>query len=76
MIRNKIALVYASLLKLDYTTGWPSAWRDLVGLLDRGPGLVDMFLRVLAIFDQEVVADEVLRTAEDLCVREHLLAGS
>eukprot|EP00747_Dinoflagellata_sp_TGD_P031985 gnl/TRDRNA2_/TRDRNA2_135663_c0_seq1.p1 gnl/TRDRNA2_/TRDRNA2_135663_c0~~gnl/TRDRNA2_/TRDRNA2_135663_c0_seq1.p1 ORF type:complete len:1053 (-),score=204.75 gnl/TRDRNA2_/TRDRNA2_135663_c0_seq1:92-3157(-) len=65
VVRNKIALVYVGLIRLDYPAGWPSAWTDLIALLERGPNMVDMFLRVLAVFDQEVVTDEVPRSAED-----------
>lgn len=64
-IRNKVALVYVVLLKFDYPANWPSAWKDLVGLLEKGPALVDMYLRILATFDQEVVSDEVPRSPED-----------
>ncbi|CAK0865776.1 unnamed protein product, partial [Prorocentrum cordatum] len=53
VIRNKIALVYVWLLRTDYPAGWPTGWKDLVSLLDKGPALVDMFLRILAVFDQE-----------------------
>lgn len=65
VIRNKIALVYVGLLRMDYPAGWPTGWKDLVSLLDKGPALVDMFLRILAVFDQEVVTDEVPRSVED-----------
>jgi len=65
IIRNKVALVYVGLLKAEYPERWPSAWRDLVGLLEKGPNLVDMLLRVLATFDQEVVSEEVPRSTED-----------
>mmetsp|Transcript_73561 Transcript_73561/g.157660 ORF Transcript_73561/g.157660 Transcript_73561/m.157660 type:complete len:1027 (-) Transcript_73561:37-3117(-) len=68
VVRNKLALVYVGLLKWDYLAGWSSGWRDLLSMLEKGPNLVDMFLRVLVTFDQEVVSDEVPRTAED---RQH-----
>ena len=28
-IRNKVALVYVVLLKLDYPGAWPTGWKDL-----------------------------------------------
>jgi len=65
VLKNKVALTYALLLKGDYPANCPTGWRDLVSLLECGPNMVDMFLRVLAIFDQEVVSDEVPRSAED-----------
>mmetsp|Transcript_65594 Transcript_65594/g.212299 ORF Transcript_65594/g.212299 Transcript_65594/m.212299 type:complete len:1030 (+) Transcript_65594:63-3152(+) len=64
-IRNKIALVYAGLVKSDYPSSWPTAWTDLISFLDKGPHLIDMFLRVLTTFDQEVISEEVLRTPEE-----------
>eukprot|EP00439_Symbiodinium_sp_Y106_P019335 s6460_g2.t1 len=65
VVKNKVALVYAGLIKFDYPAQWPSAWQDLIGLMDLGLPLVDFFLRVLAIFDQEVVNDDVARSNED-----------
>jgi len=65
VLRNKIALVYVALLKTDYPCDWPSAWTDLIALLEKGPNLVDLFLRVLTTFDQEVVSDEVPRSPEE-----------
>ncbi|CAE7540246.1 XPOT [Symbiodinium pilosum] len=65
VVKNKVALVYAGLVKFDYPSSWPTAWQDLIGLMDAGLPLVDFFLRVLAIFDQEVVNDEVPRSNED-----------
>jgi len=65
VVKNKVALTYALLLKWDYPANCPTGWRDLVSLLERGPNMVDLFLRVLAVFDQEVVNDDVPRSAED-----------
>ncbi|CAE8636508.1 unnamed protein product, partial [Polarella glacialis] len=65
VVRNKVALIYVGLLKCDYPMSWPTGWKDLVALLDRGQNLVDFFLRVLATFDQEVISDEVPRGPEE-----------
>lgn len=64
-VRNKLALVYVGLLARDYPTRWPSAWTDLLVLLDTGPALVDMFLRICTIFDQELISEEVPRSEEE-----------
>mmetsp|Transcript_29813 Transcript_29813/g.55032 ORF Transcript_29813/g.55032 Transcript_29813/m.55032 type:complete len:1030 (+) Transcript_29813:29-3118(+) len=64
-IRNKIALVYVGLLKADYPAAWPGGWRDLIALLDSGPILLDLFLKVLVIFDQEVLSHEAPRNEEE-----------
>ena len=65
VVKNKLALVYAGLVRLDYPQNWPSAWQELMSLMEKGLPLVDFFLRVLAIFDQEVMSDEVQRSNED-----------
>lgn len=65
VVKNKIALIYAGLVRFDYPGNWPSAWQELIGLMEQGLPLVDFFLRVLAIFDQEVISDEVQRSQED-----------
>lgn len=65
VVKNKLALIYAGLVRLDYPANWPNAWQELIGLMDQGLPLVDFFLRVLAIFDQEVISDEVQRSNED-----------
>eukprot|EP00930_Biecheleria_cincta_P056989 TRINITY_DN42_c0_g2_i1.p1 TRINITY_DN42_c0_g2~~TRINITY_DN42_c0_g2_i1.p1 ORF type:complete len:1022 (-),score=209.04 TRINITY_DN42_c0_g2_i1:50-3115(-) len=65
VVRNKLAIVYVVLLRLDYLASWRTGWRELVALLDKGPNLVDFFLRVLAIFDQEVISDEVPKSSEE-----------
>eukprot|EP00434_Breviolum_minutum_P028536 symbB.v1.2.025243.t2/scaffold2441.1/size78965/1 len=73
VVKNKLALVYAGLVRLDYPQNWPSAWQELMSLMEKGCAgrsggkapLVDFFLRVLAIFDQEVMSDEVQRSNED-----------
>lgn len=72
LIQNKLALVYVGLLKFDYPAQWPSAWTDIIGLLEKGPNLVELFLRILATFDQEVVSEESLRTQEDR-QRSHMI---
>merc|ERR1719506_2231550 len=64
-IQNKIALVYVSLMRLDYPTAWPTAWQDLIALLDQGRNIVEIFVRIQSIFDQEVVSDEVPRDNEE-----------
>ncbi|CAJ1374295.1 unnamed protein product [Effrenium voratum] len=65
VVKNKVALIYVGLARLDYPASWATAWQDLMGLMDKGLPLVDFFLRVLAIFDQEVISDEVQRSQED-----------
>lgn len=68
VVRNKVALVYVGLLGWDYPAHWPSGWTDLIALLEKGPALVDLFLRILATFDQEVISDEVPRSQELSCL--------
>ena len=32
VVKNKLALLYAGLARLDYPDNWPSAWQDDVAL--------------------------------------------
>lgn len=72
VVKNQIALVYVRLLKWSYPDQWPTAWKDILGLLEKGPSLVDMFLRILDSFDQEVVSDEVSRLPEERQRSHHI----
>mmetsp|Transcript_5394 Transcript_5394/g.13049 ORF Transcript_5394/g.13049 Transcript_5394/m.13049 type:complete len:1005 (+) Transcript_5394:65-3079(+) len=65
MIRNKVALICSLLLKCDYPEAWPGAWQDLAVPLSKGPTMIDLFLRVMMVFDEEVVSDEVVRSQEE-----------
>ena len=59
-IKNYLGLIYVGLLRWDYPSEWPTAWTDFIELLSSGVHLIDMFLRVLVIFDEEIVAEDAL----------------
>eukprot|EP00929_Paragymnodinium_shiwhaense_P098233 TRINITY_DN59749_c0_g1_i1.p1 TRINITY_DN59749_c0_g1~~TRINITY_DN59749_c0_g1_i1.p1 ORF type:complete len:1037 (+),score=228.11 TRINITY_DN59749_c0_g1_i1:43-3153(+) len=65
VVRNKVALVYVGLMKQDYPEVWPGGWQELLAMLDKGPAVVDMLLRILATFDDEVTNEEAPRTSEE-----------
>lgn len=53
-VKNKLAVLFVRLLKHDYPERWPTFFHDFLGILTKGPQVVDVFLRVLKIIDEEV----------------------
>lgn len=45
----------------EYPQKWPSFWKDLLGLLPQGPGVVDMFCRILVAIDDDVISLDISR---------------
>jgi hypothetical protein len=39
----------------DYPSAWPSFFADFLGMLDKGPEVIDVFVRLLKILDEDVV---------------------
>jgi hypothetical protein len=69
-IVNRITVVLGLLIQADYPKKWPTAFDELLPALEEGPDLVDIFLRVLVVIDQEVRCWVVTgqRGAFNLCV--------
>eukprot|EP00850_Spirogloea_muscicola_P015251 SM000115S23930 [mRNA] locus=s115:316090:322671:+ [translate_table: standard] len=67
-LRNKLAQVIVRLIRSYYPAEWPSAFLDLLGLLERGPAVVDMFSRIMATLDEELISLDYARSAEDNAV--------
>ena len=63
MVRTEAAV----LLQNEYPDKWPSFWKDLLGMLPEGPGVVDMFCRILNAIDDDVISLDISR-----CVRAHV----
>jgi Exportin 1-like protein len=40
---------------------WPSAFQDLLRLLPLGPGMADMFCRLLVSIDEDIISLEISR---------------
>ncbi len=60
--RNKFAQILVLLFAREFLTTWPTFFDDLIALLDQGPPLVDMFLRVTLTIDEELIARTMART--------------
>ncbi|ELR25264.1 Exportin 1like protein [Acanthamoeba castellanii str. Neff] len=64
-IKNKLAYILVLFFKQDYLAQWPTFFSELFGLLQLGPVVIDMFLRIIKTIDEEVVSVEVQRSAEE-----------
>jgi hypothetical protein len=58
---NKIAHVLALIFKREYITQWQSFFSDLLSLLENGPSMADLVLRVCTTIHEEIVAREINR---------------
>lgn len=47
----------------EYPDKWPTFWKDLLGILPEGPGVVDMFCRILTAIDDDVISLDISRCA-------------
>lgn len=45
----------------EYPDKWPSFWKELLGMLPEGPGVVDMFCRILSAIDDDVISLDISR---------------
>ena len=64
-VRNKLAQIVVLIIYLEYPSGWPSIFVDLVQAVDKGPPWVDMMCRVFSTLDDEVISLDYPRTSED-----------
>lgn len=60
-IKTKLCTVFVNIVKHDYPTRWPTFFTDFLSLLDKGPEVIDVFVRLLNVLDEEVVDDEAQR---------------
>ena len=49
-------------LQIEYPSEWPSFFHDLLGMLSKGPPLVDMFCRIMTAVDEDVISLEINRS--------------
>ena len=68
-IRNKLCVIVVLLFKRHFQQ-WESFFDDLLSLLDNtdDKSRIELFLRLCATIDEEIVAREALQTAEDASV--------
>jgi hypothetical protein len=64
-LANKVAQVYALLMRHEYPDLWPHALTALLSHLQMGEDVIDMFLRVLRAVDAEIINVECHRSPRD-----------
>eukprot|EP00923_Selenidium_pygospionis_P028605 GHVN01051297.1.p1 GENE.GHVN01051297.1~~GHVN01051297.1.p1 ORF type:complete len:1237 (+),score=285.00 GHVN01051297.1:110-3820(+) len=64
-IKNKLALLYVLLVKIDYLDLWGSALTDLITIMGFSHAAVDMYLRILWTLDQEIAAEDIQKSEHD-----------
>jgi len=70
-IKTKLSVCLVNIIIHDFPQRWPKFFTDFFSMLDKGPEVVDMFLRVLKTIDQDIVTrdpkwgiDEQKRSAQ------------
>lgn len=65
-LRNKLAQALVALVKMEYPAAWPGFFRELVAAANAGgPGLADMFARIMVAVDEDVISLDIPRCADD-----------
>jgi hypothetical protein len=65
-VKNKLALVIGLLIQADYPDRWPTAFDDFLSAVGGGSVLlIEMFLRVLTVLDEEVVQSTVNSSSDN-----------
>jgi len=54
-LQNKLCAIFVHIVMHDYPSAWPSFFADFLGMLDKGPEVIDVFVRLLKILDEDVV---------------------
>ncbi|WIA12173.1 hypothetical protein OEZ85_012245 [Tetradesmus obliquus] len=71
-LRNKLAQAIVAVVKREYPALWPSFFRELVAAAGSGPGLADMFGRIMVAVDEDVISLDIPRSAEETKLSMHL----
>jgi len=71
-LRNKLAQTLVSIVQLEYPTVWPSFFRDLIAAAAQGPGLADMFCRILVSIDEDIISLEIPRSQAESKLSMHV----
>lgn len=64
-VLNKLALVFVLMVRADFPHTWPGAFADLRAALGEHEATLDLYLRVLGLLDDEVVAYNTQRPQEE-----------
>ncbi|KAH7291557.1 hypothetical protein KP509_29G021800 [Ceratopteris richardii] len=67
-VKNKLAQIIVILICIDYPSGWSSVFLDLLSFLSKGPGVLDMFCRVMNTLDEEVISLDYSRKPEEVLI--------
>jgi exportin-T len=67
-LRNKLAQTIVAVVKCEYPAVWPSFFRELVAAAASGPGLADMFVRILVSVDEDVISLDIPRCVPCSCM--------
>eukprot|EP00878_Enallax_costatus_P021623 GHUV01022908.1.p1 GENE.GHUV01022908.1~~GHUV01022908.1.p1 ORF type:complete len:615 (+),score=214.70 GHUV01022908.1:523-2367(+) len=71
-LRNKLAQAIVAIVKREYPAVWPGFFRELVAAAGSGPGLTDMFVRIMVAVDEDVISLDIPRSAEETKLSMHL----
>ena len=71
-LRNKLAQALVAVVQFEYPAAWPTFFRDLIAAARQGPGLADMFCRVMASVDEDVISLEIARSADEAKLSMHV----
>jgi hypothetical protein len=66
-LRNKLAQAIVAVVKREYPAVWPGFFRELVAAAGSGPGLADMFARIMVAVDEDVISLDIPRWAFLCC---------
>ena len=75
VLKNKYAQVVVLLFSNTYPQDWPDFFDELVALPSSGLAAVDMFFRICAVIDEEIVCKYVLRSQIEVA-RNTLIVGA
>jgi len=63
-VKNKYSQIVALLFKQEYPEQWPTFFDDYLSLLNLGPAVIDIFLRICVAIDEQVVSLAYRSSAE------------
>eukprot|EP00879_Flechtneria_rotunda_P017634 GHRR01018485.1.p1 GENE.GHRR01018485.1~~GHRR01018485.1.p1 ORF type:complete len:825 (+),score=308.84 GHRR01018485.1:604-3078(+) len=71
-LRNKLAQAIVAIVKREYPRVWPNFFIELVAAAGTGPGLADMFVRIMVAVDEDVISLDIPRSAGETKLSMHL----
>ena len=74
-LRNKLAQTLVAVLQFEYPGAWPRFFQDLIGAMSLGDGIVDMFCRILAAVDEDIVSLDIPRSQDESKVNAFICLG-